>query len=66
VKFLRRPPGSPIAVFAQMLYDQPDVFERTNSGFRMPKPETFRIGPDQGRGAVYQSRWRRHRRVRFA
>jgi hypothetical protein len=43
VQFLGFPPGSAIAIFAQVFNDQPHIFQMPDARFRMPKPKALRM-----------------------
>ncbi len=62
MQFLRGPPGSPPAVFAEVFHHQPDVFQMANPGLRVAKPKTLRMPANQFGSAFNQLRWswRRH------
>ena len=62
MQFLGSPPGAAVAVFAEVLHHQPQVFNVADARLRVPEPEALWITAHQCHRALAQ--FRRGRRGR--
>ena len=60
MQLLGRPPGAAIAVFPQMLHNQPNVLQMTDAGLGMSEPKALRVSANQFAGPLDECRRCRH------